>query len=108
MGLEFRAARQSGALVSFLKILLLLLYIRKTIPDLISPTNPRDPVYLYDNTFDISTPINWNKSGGSESLDNYRLVLNIFLAILTLISVYVLNIFYTPCICQIRFRVMFL
>ena len=38
----------------------------------IPPTDPFNPVYPYNNTFNISTPINWDGSGGENSLDKYR------------------------------------
>ena len=38
----------------------------------VAPANPSDPVYPFDNTFNISTPIDWRNSGGSNSLDKYR------------------------------------
>ena len=38
----------------------------------IPPTDPLNPVYPYNNTFNISTPINWDGSGGENSLDKYR------------------------------------
>ena len=38
----------------------------------IPPHDPLDPVYPYKNTFNISSPINWSGSGGSNALDKYR------------------------------------
>jgi len=31
-----------------------------------------DPVYLYNNTFNVSSPIDWSGSGGEDALDKYR------------------------------------
>ena len=38
----------------------------------VAPANPNDPVYPYDNTFNISTPIDWSNSGGPDALDKHR------------------------------------
>ena len=34
----------------------------------------QDPVYPYKNTFNISRPIDWAKSGQADSLEKYRII----------------------------------